>query len=127
MTHEWARQLEHDKTVVLHVSGVIAKVKKFWSGDEGDRYCFALIELETGDTFVAVEANFIPLTEHQAKFYELAQKVLNHAIKETIQLAAGSGWIELPSVVVLVEAAIKAQLRALQAESLPDPYSRPSP
>lgn len=120
--YAWATALAEKKAFVLHTgTGVVARCKRFWSGTDADCFSedakFALIEMETGDTLTAIEDNFVELTEDEAKFSELATRVLAHAIKETISLAASSGAkIQFNSACVLVEAAVQAQLRSLQKQ-----------
>lgn len=116
----WAKALEG--RWVLHTdTGLIDQVKKFWSGEEGDRHRedhFALFEMKSGHTLVASdETLFVPLSDDEHQFYKLSEGVIAHSIKETITLGANSGKITLQSACVLIEAALTAQLRALHVKN----------
>lgn len=118
---QWAKKLVSDKSFVLHTStGVVGRVVRFWTGDEGDRINeqtkFPVLEMEAGHFLTALEEHFVPISEDESKFYKIAEMTLNFALEETIKLAASSRKVTIQSATVLVEAALQAQLRALQAK-----------
>lgn len=118
--YEWAKALVGNW--VLHTgTGLVDKVKRLYTGKDDDvpskEQNFACIQLDAGDVLVAIEDCFIPITEDERQFYTVAEGVIRHAIKETMTLGAASQKVKYQSACVLLEAALQAQLRAINADN----------
>jgi hypothetical protein len=119
MTNEWATKLETERAWVMHVpTHTIGRVAKFY-----EPFTFispvnrraverAVIELEDGNNFIAVEESFIPLTSNEAGFFMFAQDQLRELLTGWVQRAAMVG-IQYETLGILISASLRTQLTAL--------------
>jgi hypothetical protein len=116
MKPEWVVAL---KGYVMHVpTHTIECVKAYYEVGEyvspanHEPVQVPVIELMDGNSFVAIEKNFIPLTDNEAGFFVFAQQDLKETLTRWVQQAAKSGIIP-ETIGILISASLRAQLFAL--------------
>lgn len=118
---EWARDAAARKAVLFHPGTfVVGMAKRAWSGEGDD--CRAdpagnlvrapVLELEQGHAFLARPDSFVELEATEAGFFEAATGALTGLVVGMADLARARGVPE-PTAVVLIVAALRAQLAAL--------------
>jgi hypothetical protein len=115
----WAVKLAEEHAWVIHVpTHTIQQVKQFYEAREFISPLNKLpvkdpvIELDDGNSFIAIEDNFIPLTENEAGFFVFTQGELKDLLTTWVVKAAKASV--LPETIgILISATLRAQLAAL--------------
>lgn len=123
--YEWAREFETKGTVILHrVAMRVGKVKKFWDattpetthpkcGDVG-----AVLEMESGDVFLASRKFYQPLDPKELRFLELTGRAVQEAVKQIAAYGHALGISEKVGMAVVSDVFDKQafELRPKDAE-----------
>jgi hypothetical protein len=115
----WAAKMQDEHAWVIHVpTHTIQRVKQFYQAHEFISPVNKLavkdpvIELDDGNNFLAIEENFVPLTQNEAGFFVFAQGELKDLLTTWVQKAAKASI--LPETIgILISATLRAQLMAL--------------
>lgn len=118
----WADDLIANGRWLVHQHGRVGRAHKFYDGVEvkyvskvnGDAVNGPVLELDTGNGFVADPAAFSVLTASEVAFFAAFNDALNGLIVGSISAGAASGMKAFEGL-RLMKCAMRAQLAALEA------------
>ncbi len=108
--------------VLLHAPTLsYGRVKRLWDGKtarwtstvDGSPVQGAVVELDTGHGFLAIEKNFVVMTKEEESFVSTFQQGLSALIAVAVQGAASAG-VPPENGVALLVAGLRSQLSALE-------------
>jgi hypothetical protein len=128
----WAESLASRHAWVMHTpTETISQIEafhekgKFISKVNNMPVQAPVMELASGDAFIAAQDNFVELTENEAGFYNFAQRAVNDVLADLVKKCAVAK-IPAQTSIVLIASVLRTQIASLhkQEEQAP-PSTKP--
>ncbi|GAC1450378.1 MAG: hypothetical protein PVSMB8_09530 [Vulcanimicrobiaceae bacterium] len=110
----WGKDLEAERALIFRTSDmVIARVKKFWSGDDGDQFVSPyngdpvkgpVLEFEEGHSMNVDPKVLIQLSADGLAYYEICERGLARFLEEAAKFAASKRIPPIDAARILVGA-----------------------